>query len=284
MAETLTPELTFGNYIYGTGTDTISGMQRKTIWLGNVFPQSLFSTGLAGAWYDPSDLSTLFQDSAGTTPVTASGQPVGKMLDKSGNGNHVIQATAAARPLLVVASSLYYLQFDGVDDDLRVNSPNLRIVGDLTLSAGMYKNGAGSIGGIMTCLTAEVPVDPYEWRFTGAAALTPEIVWAGAGPFNDIVAAGPNDIGSLATPTVASMRRIVGTSAEHSINKLRAVYAATVIPTSDASSTFVIGNRLDAGIPLAGRFYGGLVIASNLSNADLAAYETLVGTKCGLSI
>jgi hypothetical protein len=42
-----------------------------------------------GAWYDPSDLTTLFQDSAGTTPVTAVEQPVGKILDKSGGGNHL---------------------------------------------------------------------------------------------------------------------------------------------------------------------------------------------------
>ena len=34
-------------------------------------------------WYDPSDLSSLFQDSAGTTPVTALEQPVGLMMDKS---------------------------------------------------------------------------------------------------------------------------------------------------------------------------------------------------------
>jgi len=43
----------------------------------------LFAAGEQGAWYDPSDLSTLYQDSAGTTPVTALGQPVGLMLDKS---------------------------------------------------------------------------------------------------------------------------------------------------------------------------------------------------------
>lgn len=36
-----------------------------------------------GVWYDPSDLSTLFQDAAGTIPVTAAGQPVGLILDKS---------------------------------------------------------------------------------------------------------------------------------------------------------------------------------------------------------
>ena len=46
-------------------------------------PLSLFSGGAPGAWYDPSDYTTLFQDSAGTTPVTAVEQPVGLMLDKS---------------------------------------------------------------------------------------------------------------------------------------------------------------------------------------------------------
>ena len=50
---------------------------------GGFSPASLFAGGIAGAWYGPSDLSTLFQDSAGTTPVTTTGQPVGLMLDKS---------------------------------------------------------------------------------------------------------------------------------------------------------------------------------------------------------
>ena len=46
-------------------------------------PSELFAAGEQGAWYDPSDYSTLFQDSAGTTPVTAVEQSVGLMLDKS---------------------------------------------------------------------------------------------------------------------------------------------------------------------------------------------------------
>ncbi len=45
-------------------------------------PRSLFAAGEQGIWLDPSDFSTLFQDSAGTTPVTAVGQPVGLALDK----------------------------------------------------------------------------------------------------------------------------------------------------------------------------------------------------------
>ena len=46
-------------------------------------PLTLFSSGEPGAWFDLSDLSTLYQDSAGTVPVTAAGQPVGLVLDKS---------------------------------------------------------------------------------------------------------------------------------------------------------------------------------------------------------
>jgi hypothetical protein len=46
-------------------------------------PRALFLNGEQGAWYDPSDLTTLYQDAAGTTPVTADGDPVGLMLDKS---------------------------------------------------------------------------------------------------------------------------------------------------------------------------------------------------------
>ena len=60
----------------------------------------LFGSSEPGAWYDTSDMSTLFQDSAGTVPVTAVEQPVGRILDKSGRGNHATQATTTKRPVL----------------------------------------------------------------------------------------------------------------------------------------------------------------------------------------
>ena len=43
----------------------------------------LFSNGEQGFFYDPNDLSTMFQDAAGTVPVTAAGQAVVLILDKS---------------------------------------------------------------------------------------------------------------------------------------------------------------------------------------------------------
>lgn len=85
-------------------------------------PDQLFRAGEVGIWYDPSDLSTLFQDAAGTTPVTDVEQPVGLMLDKSGGGHNATQSTAAARPVLRQdVSGAYYLAFDGIDDYMVVN-------------------------------------------------------------------------------------------------------------------------------------------------------------------
>lgn len=46
-------------------------------------PLNLFANGETGGWWDFTDLSTLSQDNAGTTPVTAATQSIGLVLDKS---------------------------------------------------------------------------------------------------------------------------------------------------------------------------------------------------------
>ena len=86
---------------------------------GAFTPLFFFSNNEQGIWLDPSDFSTMFQDAAGTVPVTGVEQPVGRILDKSGRGNHATQATATSRPILRQdASGRYYLFFDGIDDSL----------------------------------------------------------------------------------------------------------------------------------------------------------------------
>jgi hypothetical protein len=64
--------------------------------------KALFALAEPGVWYDPSDLTTLFQDTAGTTPVTAPGQTVARVNDKSGRGNHATQSILASRPTYAV--------------------------------------------------------------------------------------------------------------------------------------------------------------------------------------
>jgi len=104
-------------------------------------PASLFAASQQGAWYNPSDIDTLFQDSAGTEPVTAAGQPVGLMLDKSGNGNNARQASGAARPTYQVTPDR--ITVDNVDDSLSVTVPTGGFTGTMVLATD---NGTASYG------------------------------------------------------------------------------------------------------------------------------------------
>lgn len=97
------------------------GSTRKASWdVQSLYaPHYLFPLGENGALYDPSDFSTLLQDTAGTIPCTAAGQYVGMIRDKSGNGHHAIAPSDAARPTIERdANGFWYLDFNGTSQYL----------------------------------------------------------------------------------------------------------------------------------------------------------------------
>lgn len=106
------------SYVYGYTTGAVDLCGNAVT--APASPASLFAASEKGWWYDISDLSTLFQDNAFSTRVAALGDPVGGVLDKSGNGLH-LTASGTARPLLQqdATTGFYYLDFDGIDDKLR---------------------------------------------------------------------------------------------------------------------------------------------------------------------
>jgi hypothetical protein len=106
-------------------------------------PLDLFGSGEEGAWYDPSDLSTVWQDAAGTIPATA-GDPVGRIDDKSGNGNHATQSTPTARPTLQTSGGLYYLDFDGVDDALLTTFASAQAQPNSVFAGFEYDSASGT--------------------------------------------------------------------------------------------------------------------------------------------
>ncbi len=124
---------------------TIIGGTSKTL---NQLIKPLFSNGEQGFFYNPNDLSTMFQDSAGTVPVTGVGQPVGLIRDKSGRNNHARQTNSASRPILRqnAVTGAYYLEFDGSDDFLQTSNIDFTSTDEVSLFAGVRKLSDASIG------------------------------------------------------------------------------------------------------------------------------------------
>ncbi len=73
--------------------------------------QAIFANGEKGAIWDYGAIANNYQDTAGTTPVTASGQVSARVNDLSGNNNHLLQSTSGRRTMFGQAAV-----FDGVDD------------------------------------------------------------------------------------------------------------------------------------------------------------------------
>ena len=145
-------------------------------------PRRVFSpaqvVGLS-AWYDPSDLTTLFQDVAMTVPVTAAGQSVAAMRDKSGQGRHLTQPTVGKRPIFRTSGTVHWLETDGVDDELTVGSrlglssnPDVTVVAALrieTLAASdrrVFEIGQGT-----GALAGTFGTEGWAWRHNNGNAI-----------------------------------------------------------------------------------------------------------------
>ena len=97
--------------------DAASSLQRIT----SLLPLAQFANDEQGGWYDFNDASTIWADTAGTTPATTGGA-VARVDDKSGNGNHLIHATAANRPIWTQDGTASHLTFDGANDHLHTSA------------------------------------------------------------------------------------------------------------------------------------------------------------------
>lgn len=130
-------------------------------------PGELFKQGEKGAWYDPSNPSTLYQDAAMTIPVTARGDPVGCMMDLSGNGNHAIQSVSASRPTYQTDGILHWLEGDGIDDSLII--PN---------SASTFKFMHDGTGGAVSAAVMSLTDDSYTQFISSEMSATKNVGFA----------------------------------------------------------------------------------------------------------
>ena len=160
--------------------------------------QALFGKySAAGGMWDFTDTATLFQDSAGTTPVTAASQPVGRVLDKSGQGNHFIQSTSASRPAYNGAG----ITPDGVDDFMQTaGNLDLTACDKVVVAMGYEKLDdtpqmqmeLGPVGyqpGLFSLLSGQDSVQSQSFNFPGAASAA----YANASYF---VISRPNEYGA----------------------------------------------------------------------------------------
>lgn len=249
-------------------------------------PASLFASGEQGAWYDPSDLSSMFQDSAGTTPVTAAGQPVGKINDKSGRGNHLTQITAGERPILGQdGGGRYCLEFDGVNDHLTAGDA-LDLGTNSLWAVAAAKFDTTADGTIFAKALNAVGAARYSLIRSGGSLLTLYDA-TGAGE----TSGGPDSSTALRILTTRINRRgSLKTSSNGNQLGATTAFADDRASNRNTAYRFVVGgynNAVDDGVVALfdGSLYGLIIrLAETPSEADIRLAERHLATAAGVSI
>lgn len=251
--------------------------------LGDFSPLSLFAGGVPGAWYDPSDLTSMYQGRTGTT-AAAVDSPVGQLLDKSGNGNHAVAPTDAARPTLRESGGLYYLEFDGSDDGMSVSTFNLSSTDKLSIFAGLDKDSdtaqivcefsalINANAGSFYLVCGEDLSSRYSSMARGSAAvgssLAALLTATGLQPDKAILTAQHNISGDLSTIRRNGVAGTNGTGDKGSGNF--------------GSYPLFIGSRNNSSARFSGNLYG-LVIRGALTS-DVTQIESWMAEKTGVTL
>lgn len=243
--------------------------------LGSSFEvPDMFAQAEQGAWYDPSDLSTLFQDSAGTVPVTGVNQPVGMMRDKSGRGNHATQPTTVNRPVLQQdGSGKDYLAFNGTNSWLA------------------SATGAGGTAGFFFCCAAKVTGGAGTNRaiFSDLSGAAGYLVRLGTANNVELVA-GDGSYRTAFSGTSPTLGKTFLLTAWHDGTALNVqvdnggIGTAAVGPVVAGTAGFTVGaDNGGAGAFFPGSLYSSVYArGTGLTAAQRATVQAHVRTKAGL--
>ena len=251
---------------------------------------SLFKNGEQGFWYDTNDLTTLFQDAAGTTPVTAAGQPVGLQLDKSGNGNHRFQTVAASRPMLRLnaTTGFHYLETDGSEDWMRTNAIDFTSTDKVSLFTGVRKLSAAT--SVIVEMSTSSSTNGIFSIFSGLAVAADYSavmrITAGSGKSARTYTAPASNV---ITATFDSSQ--VGFANEVGVRIDGLLPSSTGVVGGTESGVGNFGNhaayffrRAGTSLPFNGHEYGSICVGRLCTIAEVNSIEKLLAERVGVSL
>ena len=233
------------------------------------------------AWWDVSDLTTLWQDTARTTPITADGQTVACIDDKSGNGHNLLQSSATLRPLFKTSGGLNWLLFDGVDDSLvmTANTATLTDTHEFTFCGRFTAPASGSSGGMISHSNGAAGVADAEMAiYNGAGTVRMRTRY----PSLDTFSTGA--VLTADADAVFAQGKFGFSDTRQYINGAQS--GATITTTTTASTSprsYRLGRHTNAAQFLSGRCHG-VLVTPVLSAAQRASLTTWIGAKAGLTL
>ena len=249
----------------------------------STYVRQLFSNNEQGFFYDPNDLSTMFQDAAGNVPVTGVGQPVGRILDKSGRNNHAFQTNSASRPILRqnAETGANYLEFDGSDDFFVTNNIDFTGTDKVSLFGVVRKLGtnpallaetsadSNATTGNFLLLAPNIPPDTYAVRFKGT----------GGGSSSLTGYLPPHSAVLFAKGSIANRLQALRVNGVSNSNQVFAMGTGNF-----GNHPLYIGRRGGTAIPFSGHIYSLIGVGKLVSDNETLAIEKELAKRAGVTL
>lgn len=251
---------------------------------GGFQPSTLFATGEQGIWLDPSDLATMFQDDAGTTPVTAAGQVVGLIRDKSGNNNHASQTTEASKPILRNTGNLWWLEFDGVDDFLVTSAINLTATNKASGFFGLRKMTVNPAS-VFAELSANSGVNNGTMAIFAPPATNPTLTFGSRARADATLDNTSN--ASFLNPFTAVLSVLIdfaGFTNVLRVNGDQTTASAAASAVNFGNNALYIGRRGGTTQPFNGLMYGLIIRGAMSSDLSVSGAEGYMASKTGVTL
>ena len=251
--------------------------------------KALFANQEQGFAYDPNDLSTMYQDAAGTIPVTAAGQPVGLIRDKSGRNNHAFQTVSASRPILRknAETGANYLEFDGTNDFLQTANIDFTATDKVGLFAGLNRTGNANVGTVLE--TGSSFTNP-----TGGFGIRCP-VGVGTDTLNLLASAGGSSVstGEVVSPDMLVYSGFIDLSKTTAIEQINFKVNGVLVNTTRsglagngnlANVPVYIGRRAGVSRPFSGHIYGLIGIGKLVSDNETVVIEKELAKRIGVTL
>ena len=272
------------SFLMGGGTHSrntfLMGGSLKTL---TQLVKSLFSNGEQGFFYDPNDLSTMYQNAAGTIPVTAARQPVGLIKDKSGRNNHAFQTVSASRPILQrnATTGAYYLAFDGVDDFLQAGSVDFTGTGKVSLFTGVRRLSDAGVS-IIAEFSANSVLNTNSFYLVALSNSALQFNSRGSGNSAPV---SSQRFPAPAPVVISSVGDISG-----DVSKIRANGGGYAVNVGDQGTgnygnhPLYIGRRGGAALSFNGHIYGLIGIGKLVSDNEIVNIEKELAKRVGVTL
>lgn len=244
-------------------------------------PSRLFVGGEAGDWFDPADLSRMWQDTAGTVAVTADGQPV-QRIDGQRGILSLVEATNP--PTYKTSGGLHWLQFDGTGDTL-ASSATFDMTGTdaVTVTAAISKTTDASIRSVVE-LSASVATNNGAFNLS-APANTGVANYGGVIKGTGTAAPAATTYTAPNTSVVTVRGDISADSAILRVNGADVASTATDLGTGNFGNyTLYVGSRAGTSRFHSGNIYFLLIRGALTSGAQLSSLEQFAARKSGITL